>query len=1217
MHPHLAACPACREQFEDLALVDRQLDRQMKGMRPAKSAPRQGDCPRPALWREIAGGLTPPGETLIYLEHASRCDHCGPLLRGAVAEVSDLNGETTKEDRTFIAILESARAEWQQRLAQQIAGTQHSRPDRESTPWWKRWLPVPRLVVSRLAVPRLAMAGAFLLAIVAVGSWVVVHRVNNYFATRNQPAAAGQLLARAYTEKRTLELRIAGAGYAPLRVSRGPAASFTSRPEPLLKAEALIASQLESHPSDPSWLQAKAQADVLEGKYDAAVEALRRALELEPHSPALLTDLATAYFQRAQQEDRKDDLGAAYEYLSQALRFRPDDPVALYNRAIVAEHQFLYHQALDDWDRYLQVDPRSDWTGEAREASDRLRTKLKDHDASQAAPLLSPAHIAAAASADAVSGDDPNLRSTVDARIEEYLSNAVRSWLPQAYPEKGAADPAAQRALFFLADLTSQQHNDRWLADLLRGSSARTFPQAVAALAKAAQANDAGEYATTNLQAPQAERLFRASSNEAGALRSQFEQTYAAQIERHSEACGRKATAALTESERYSYPWLQIQLGLEDGVCSALMDDLGTYKKMAHRAMDRAQKHRYGGLFLRSLYFAADAKIGAGDRAGGWRLFITGLQRYWSGHYPSMQGYNLYGSLAYDAGSRDQFNLQVALWREALVVFGSDGELLRQATGHEMLARAANLAHQSRLAKQQFAEAARLYALAPQTEASRTNAIENQIRNAQLELRQGQPDSALGRLISVQDQVRPLSNKYLVQMFYSVLGELQLHRHREAEAEQALKPALTLAEQSLASLGSEAERITWKNDAAPVYLALTEAKLRQGNPQESLEVYESYLGASRRAAPGWPPVPQPSRLALRLPILFRETVLVYAALPDGLAIWVCDDRGVHAEWVGKPTDELQELAARFYDLASDPKSDLTALRRDGRSLYTALILPVEQRLTPGRTLVIEADGWLARVPFEALVDAQNHYLIERWPIVHSLGQDFEARLRNDNDNDNDNNGTNKNDVGPISARMPLLAVASAASSQEEGLPPLSGVDEEADAVASGFHSPRVLKGSEATLRAVKEDLPSAAVFHFAGHSLVTPDRSGLLLENANADAGSRTGAPSLLDAAAVRKLNVGNMELAFLSACNTESGAGSSGGFNSVTEALLRAGVPHVVASRWEVMETRAFIDNFYRSALSGQLVSEAIRGASRNMLADPRTAHPYYWSAFAAYGRP
>jgi CHAT domain-containing protein len=1055
------------------------------------------------------------------------------------------------------------------------------------------------------------MAGAFLLAIVAAGSWVVIHRIDINNATRNQPAAAGKLLARAYTEKRTLELRIAGADYAPLRASRGPAASFTSRPEPLLKAEALIASQLESHPSDPSWLQAKAQADVLEGKYDAAVEALRRALELEPHSPALLTDLATAYFQRAQQEDRKDDLGAACEYLSQALRLRPDDPVALFNRAIVAEHQFLYHQALDDWDRYLQVDPRSDWTGEAREAADRLRTKLKDHDASQVAPLLSPAQIATAA--DAALGYDPNLRSTVDARIEEYLSGAVRSWLPQAYPEKGAGDPAAQRALFFLADLTSQQHNDRWLSDLLRASSTHNFPQAVAALARSVNANDAGEYDVSRQQTKLAEKFFSSSGNTAGVLRAQFEQTYAAHATRRSEACRLQAATALTESEKYPYSWLQIRLELEEAICSGIMNDLGTQEKLSQRAMGQAQIHGYGGLYLRSLYFAADQRVGVGDRSGAWRLSITALQRYWSGQYSWIQAYNLYGGLAFDAESHDQFNLQVALWREAIAELGSDENVLRRATTHELLARAANAAQQPRLAQQQYAEAARLYALAPQTEASRWNAIESQIRNAQLESHQGQLDNAVARLISVQDQIRPLSNNYLVQMFYSTLGELQLRRHREAEAEQALQPALTLAKQNLASLKSEAERITWRNDAGPVYGALTEAKLVQGYPQESLEVYESYLGASQRAALGRSPVPQPSRLALRLPLLSHETVVVYAALPDGLAIWVCDDRGVHAEWIAKPTEELQELAARFYDLASDRKSDLNALRRDGRSLYTALILPVEQRLAPGRTLVIEADGWLSRVPFEALVDAQNHYVIERWPVVHSLGQDFEARLRNDNDN----NGNDNKDVGPISARMPLLVVASAASSQEEGLPPLSGIAEEADAVASGFHSPRVLKESEATLRAVKEDLPSAAIFHFAGHSLVTPGRSGLLLEDARADAGPRTETPSLLDAAAVRKLNVGNMELAFLSACNTESGAGSSGGFNSVTEALLRAGVPHVVASRWEVTETREFIEGFYRSALSGQPVSEAIRGASRNMLTDPRTAHPYYWSAFAAYGRP
>ena len=52
------------------------------------------------------------------------------------------------------------------------------------------------------------------------------------------------------------------------------------------------------------------------------------------------------------------------------------------NRAIVGERQFLYRQALDDWTRYLQVDPNSDWAAEAREAADRVRTRLKEHETS-------------------------------------------------------------------------------------------------------------------------------------------------------------------------------------------------------------------------------------------------------------------------------------------------------------------------------------------------------------------------------------------------------------------------------------------------------------------------------------------------------------------------------------------------------------------------------------------------------------------------------------------------------------------------------------------------------------------------------------------------------------------------------------------------------------------------------------------------------------------
>ncbi len=1200
VHPHLAACLACREQFEGLALLERQL----KGMRPAESALRQGDCPDPGVWLEIAGGLTPPAQTLVHIEHASRCDYCGPLLRGAVAELSDLHGEVTEAERKHIATLESARAEWQQKLAQRITGTSHAGPDPESIPWWRGWLAVPRLAGLGLAGRRLAMAGASLLAVVAVGSWVVVHRYANDY--RNQPAAAGQLLARAYTEKRTLELRIAGADYAPLRVSLGPAASFTSRPAALLEAEALIASQLESHPTDPSWLQAKAKADVLEGKYDAAVQDLRRALELEPRSPALLTDLATAYFQRAQQEDRKEDFGAAFEYLSQALKLRPNDPVALFNRAIVSEHQFLYQQALDDWEHYLRVDSGSQWVEEAHNRANAVREKLKQHE-SRAVPLLSPTQLVAmAASAGA------NLSAEVDPRVEEYLHEAVRSWLPQAFPETRAnSDPSVSQALFFLADLTSHQHGDLWLSDLLRGSSAPHFPQAITALARAVEANDAGEYGGSRKQAELAEKLFRASSNPAGALRAEFEQSFEAQMSRRSEDCRRRSITAGAEARRFAYPWVQIQLALEESVCSGLMGDLGNNQKAARRALGRAQQAAYGVLYLRALGFVAESKFDTGDRPDGWKLVCTGLERYWSGQFPTIRGYNLYSDLAFAAEAARQSNLQLALWREAVALIDANEDLLLRASVHRTIAEAAKLAQQPAVAEHQYAEAARLYALVPRTEATRAYRIESEIMTAQAEARHTAFDAALARLTRVQNEVRQLSNDYLAQVFYSTLGEVQLRSHHATEAEQAFQAAVRLAEKNLASLTSEADRTRWSKDAAPVYLGLAEAELVQGRELESLDVFEWYLGAPQRdgirggatskAAPELlPSLPDPARLPSRLPLLSNQTVLAFGVLPDGLAIWVYDDRGINAKWIPRSPQELEELAANFYAHCSEPSSELSALRRDSQDLYSLLIAPVDQRLDPKRTLVIETEGFLARLPFEALIDPSGHYLIERSPIVHSPGPYAEAHMHPDT---------------AISPGLPALVVGSAASSPDTGLFAIPNLSAGADTVASGFHSPRLLKGPEATLSAVAGALPAAAVFHFAGHAITTSSRTGLMLEGKDV----RTGATVLLDANAVRNLSLPNLQLAVLAACSTYSGEAGSRGFDSVAEALQTSGVPHVVASRWAVdsVEARAFVNYFYRSLLSGQPVSTSIRLTSQQMLLDPRTSHPYYWAAFAAYGRP
>ena len=317
---------------------------------------------------------------------------------------------------------------------------------------------------------------------------------------------------------------------------------------------------------------------------------------------------------------------------------------------------------------------------------------------------------------------------------------------------------------------------------------------------------------------------------------------------RRTEDCERRATTALRQAEKQAYAWLQIQFGLERSACSGIMGDIGTSEKASLRAAEEAQKSNYGGLGLRALDFVAAVKFETGDSPGAWKLLQVALERYWSGQFPTMHGYNLY-QVGGSWGTNEQPNLAMAIWREAAALIDSDHDVLLRAWAHHYMADAAARAHRPDIAAQQYTEAAKLFSLAPRTDASRGYHLETEIRIARLEAHLNHFDGAIARLTRIQDQVRPLSNNYLVQMFYSTLGELQLGRHREVDAEQALGPALALAEQSLATIRSEAERTSWSRDAAPAYLALVEAELLQGRSEEALETFEWYLGAPQRTAP--------------------------------------------------------------------------------------------------------------------------------------------------------------------------------------------------------------------------------------------------------------------------------------------------------------------------------------------------------------------------------
>jgi tetratricopeptide (TPR) repeat protein len=344
---HLSRCDVCQEALRRSEVRHQALS----AMTSRAGAVRTTECPAEVTWRRVAAGLVTEAEANHLLAHAAGCDHCCVLLRRVSEDFAD---PLEPHEQQTLNELQSSQQQWRRRMARDmvnaadrnLAGENRLGGIRE---WRKQQLRAPRWVYAVAA--SLACAAVF-------GFWW-------HQNVQNSP---NRLLAEAYSQRRPFELRFAGAQYRPLsQVRTGDDPSRFNRPSALLEAEARISSKLAENPESPAWLQAQGQTDLLEGRYEAAIHNLNLAVQANPNSPGLLTDLATAYFLKAQALDRIDDYGAVAELLGRVLVARPDDAVALFNRAITYERMVLRPLAIADWKKYLRVDSSSGWAAEARQ----------------------------------------------------------------------------------------------------------------------------------------------------------------------------------------------------------------------------------------------------------------------------------------------------------------------------------------------------------------------------------------------------------------------------------------------------------------------------------------------------------------------------------------------------------------------------------------------------------------------------------------------------------------------------------------------------------------------------------------------------------------------------------------------------------------------------------------------------------------------------------
>ena len=293
-------------------------------------------------------------------------------------------------------------------------------------------------------------------------------------------------------------------------------------------------------------------------------------------------------------------------------------------------------------------------------------------------------------------------------------------------------------------------------------------------------------------------------------------------------------------------------------------------------------------------------------------------------------------------------------------------------------------------------------------------------------------------------------------------------------------------------------------------------------------------------------------------------------------------------------------------------------RASAGKLYELLLKPAEAQLRGKTSLVIAPDDALWDLPFQALLNGANRFLLEEAAVAYTPSLTVLREMTR-----------RRKERGTANAPATLLALGNPQSGKETGgtTPALRGgalnalpeAEQEVKALGRlyGASRSKVYTGAEAREDRVKSEAGQASILHFASHGLVnnaSPMYSHLAL------ASGAAGEDGLLEAWELTRLNL-KADLAVLSACETARGRMAAGeGMIGLSWAMFIAGVPSIVVSQWKVESagTRELMLNFHRGLISPtpkMTKSEALRQAALKLMKNPETNHPFYWAGFILVG--